>query len=109
MARVPVLRKGGQTPLVDPCLNVTVTNAFEVDHRRCDVAMPHPLLQRADVDPVLKVPCRVGMTELVQKPAGAVGASGAAVDLDSGVVEFMCHAAMAAVELRAVRNGFELF
>ncbi len=33
-----------KTTLVNSRLDVAISNAFEVDHRRGDVAVPHPLL-----------------------------------------------------------------
>lgn len=63
--RKQVLRESRETALVQPDLNVAVPDALQVDHGRGDVAVPHPLLKRADVDAILQVPCRVGMAEFV--------------------------------------------
>jgi hypothetical protein len=49
----PALSKRGQTPFVQPHLNIAVPHALEINHRRSDVVMSHPLLQCADVDAVL--------------------------------------------------------
>ena len=48
--------------------------------------MAHPFLQRADVDPVLQMPRRVGVTKFVQEPPAAVRSSGAAVRPQSEVL-----------------------
>lgn len=68
--------------------------------------MPHPLLQSANIYPVLQVPSRVCVTEFVKKPATAEGAVNAAIDFDGAVVELVRHSAMSAIELGSVRNGF---
>jgi hypothetical protein len=66
--------------LVQPHLDVTVSDALEIDHGRCDITVAHPLLERGDVDAVLQVPGRVGMAEFVKKPAAAKRAFGATID-----------------------------
>ena len=59
------LRERCEAALVDPCLDVPVSNALQIDHRGRDVAVSHPLLQCADVDPILKVSRRVGVTAML--------------------------------------------
>jgi hypothetical protein len=53
---VILVMQAKQASPVDARLNVAVADAFEVDHRRCDIAVPHPLLGGADIDVVLQVP-----------------------------------------------------
>ena len=53
-------RKCSQTALIDSCLYVAVAEPFEINHRRCDVVVSHPLLQPANVDAALKMPRGVG-------------------------------------------------
>ena len=93
MVRVTLARhdscKRRQTPLVNPRLNVAVSDAFQVDHRRRDVPMPHPLLECADIDAVLEIPGREGVPEFMEKPAGAVGPFGTAVDPDGSILQFV--------------------
>jgi hypothetical protein len=55
------LRESCETALVDPYLNIAIPDALQIDHRRCDIAMPHPLLERTDVDSVLQVAGGVGV------------------------------------------------
>ena len=71
--------------------------------------MPHPLLQRADVDAVLQMAGGIGVAEFVKEPSAAVRPLPAPVDPDGAVVELVRHRAVAAVELAAVRDGLELF
>ena len=103
------LRESGETALVQPGLNIAVPDTLQVDHGRSDIAVPHPLLKRADVDSILQVPGRVGMAEFVQKPTAAKGAICAAVDLDCPIFEFVRGDAMTAIQPAAPRHGFELF
>lgn len=67
--------------------------------------MPHPLLQRADIDAVLQVPGRIGVTELVKKPTGTEWTIGAAIDFHARVLKLVRDGAMAAIEFSAVRDG----
>ena len=76
-----LLRESREAALIDPRLHIAVPDALEIDHRRGDVAMSHPLLQGADVDSVLEVPRGVGVAEFVEKPTATVGSSSAAIDL----------------------------
>lgn len=71
--------------------------------------MSHPLLQCSNVDSVLKMPCRVGVAEFVQKPACAIGTVGTAIDFDRSVVELVLYDAMTAIEFSAVSDRFEFF
>src|SRR5271157_1163730 len=103
------LSKRCEAALIDPGLNIFVPYTLQVNHCRCDVPVSHPLLQRANVDSVLEVPGSVGVSKLMQKPAGAVGAFGAAIDSDGAVVELVRHLAMSAIELGAVGDGLEFF
>ena len=48
-----LLGKGCKAAAIDSGLNVAVADPLEVDHRRRDIPMAHPLLKRADVDSVL--------------------------------------------------------
>ena len=64
--------------------------------------MSHPLLQRANVDSVLQAPGSVGVSKLMQKPAAAVGAFGAAIDSNYAIVQLVRHLAMPTIELGAV-------
>lgn len=81
--------EGSQATLIDPGLNVFVSDALQVDHCRGDVPVPHPLLERADIDSVLEIPCRIGVPEFVQKPSRTVGAFGTTVDPHRSVFELM--------------------
>ncbi len=75
------LRKRGQAALVDSRLDIAVSNTFEIDHRRSNIAVPHPLLQCADVDSVLEMPGGVGVAKFVEEPSSTVRSSRAAIDL----------------------------
>jgi hypothetical protein len=55
------LGKCREAPFIDPSLNVAVAKTLEIDHRRSDIPVPHPLLQRSDIDSVLQVPGCVGV------------------------------------------------
>jgi hypothetical protein len=44
-----------QTSLVDPRLNVPVSDTLEIDHCGCNIAVSHPRLKCANVDAVLKM------------------------------------------------------
>src|SRR5271166_4445533 len=103
------LSKRCEAALIDPGLNIFVSHTLQVNHCRCDVPVSHPLLQRANVDSVLQVTGRVGVAELMQKPAGTVGAFIAAIDSDCAVVQLVRHFAMPAIELGAIGDGLELF
>ncbi len=48
------LRKSGETAFVQSYLNVAIPHALQIDHRRRDVAVSHPLLEYADIDAVLQ-------------------------------------------------------
>ena len=99
------LRESGEAALVDADLDVAVPHTFEINHSRGDVAMTHPLLQRADVDAVLQVARGVSVAELVKEPSSAERYFHAAVDPDSAVVQLVGHGAVTAVEFAAVRDG----
>src|SRR5216684_824005 len=71
--------------------------------------MAHPLLQRANVNSVLQVPCRISVSELMKEPTAAVGAIGTAINFDRAVLKLVFDNAMSAVEFGAVRNCLELF
>src|ERR1039458_9466659 len=100
------LRESGEAALVDADQDVAVPHTFEINHRRGDVAMAHPLLQRADIDTVLQVARGVSVAKLVKEPSSAERPLRAAVDPDSAVVQLMGHGAMTAVEFATLRNGF---
>ena len=76
-----VLRESRKAALVDPGLYVAVADAFEIDHRRCDIAVPHPLLQGADINPVLEMSRGIRVAEFVKEPAATVRSFGTAIDL----------------------------
>lgn len=101
--------KGGEAALVQPDLDVAVANALQVNHRRGDVPVAHPLLEGADVDAVLQVPCGVGVPELVKEPTAAIRAGGAVVDFGGAVLQAVGYGAMAAIELAAPDDGLQLF
>src|SRR5260370_894484 len=71
---INLLRKSRETAFVESRLDVAVAHGFQIDHGRCDIAVSHPLLQRADIDAVLQVARGVGMAEFVQEPPAAVRA-----------------------------------
>jgi len=81
------LRESGEAALVDPDLDVAVPHTLEIDHGRGDIAMTHPLLQRANIDAVLQVARGVGVAELMQEPSSAERYFHAAVDPDCAVVQ----------------------
>ena len=103
------LRECCEAPLVDSGLNVAVPNALEVDHRRCDVAVPHPLLQGPDVDAVLEVSRSVRVAEFVKEPTATVRSFGTAIDLYGPVFQSVAHSAMTAVQFSAKRDGLKFF
>jgi len=103
------LRESGEAALVDPDLGVAVPDALEIDHRRCDIAMTHPLLQRADIDAVLQVARGVGVSKLVKEPSSAERSLRAAVDPNSAVVQLVQHGAVTAVEFATLRNDLQFF
>src|SRR5207249_3728148 len=80
------LRESRKAALVDPDLNIAVPHALQIDHRRCDVPVAHPLLQRPDVDSVLQVARGVSVAEFVKEPSAAERPLPAAVDPDSAVL-----------------------
>src|ERR1035441_9508233 len=86
-----------EAPLVDPGLYIAIAEAFQINHRGRDVAVPHPLLQGADVDAVLEVARGIGVAEFVKEPAATVCSFSAAIDLYSPVFQFVAHHAMFAV------------
>ena len=59
-----ILGESRKTAPIEPRLDVAVAHALEIDHRRGDVAVAHPLLQRADIYTVLEVAGRVGSLNL---------------------------------------------
>ena len=71
--------------------------------------MAHPLLQRANVNSVLQVPCRISVSELMKEPTAAVGAIGTAINFDRAVLKLVFDNAMTAVELGTVGHGLEFF
>jgi hypothetical protein len=75
------LRECCEAPFVDPGLYVAVTDSFEVNHRRCDVTMSHPLLQGADVDPVLEMARGIRVAEFVEEPTTTEGSLSTAIDI----------------------------
>ena len=103
------LRECREAPLVDSGLNVAVPNALEVDHRRGDVAVSHPLLQGPDVDAVLEVPRGIRVAEFVQEPTATVGSFGTAIDLYGSVFQLVAHSAMTAVQFPAICDRLEFF
>src|ERR1700686_174791 len=104
-----LLCKGGETTLVDPCLHVAVADSFEIDHRRGDVAVPHPLLQRSYVDAVLQVSRRVRVPKLVKEPAATVRPFGTPIDFYGPVFQLVAHSAMTAVQLSAKHDRLKFF
>jgi hypothetical protein len=95
-----------QTSFVNPRLNVPVSNTLQVDHCRCDIAVSHPLLQRANVNSVLQVARRVCVAEFVKEPTSAVLSFGAAIDLDSPVLQFPSRDAATAIQFCPIRDPF---
>jgi hypothetical protein len=91
------LRECCQAPFVDPGLYVAVTDSFEVNHRRGDVAVSHPLLQGPDVDAVLEVPRGIRVAEFVEEPTSTVRSFGTAIDLYGPVFQLVAHSAMTAL------------
>src|ERR1019366_4789733 len=75
-----LLGKGGEAALVQADLDVAVPDPLQVNHRRGDVPVAHPMLQGADVDAVLQVSRGVGVQEFVQDPPPAKWAVGATID-----------------------------
>src|SRR5580698_4702942 len=49
------LCKRGEAAGIDAGLHVAVARALEIHHRRGEIPVAHPFLQRADVDPILSV------------------------------------------------------
>jgi len=45
-------------------LDVAVSHTFEINHRRCDVAVTHPLLKGSNVDSILEMTRCVGMAAI---------------------------------------------
>lgn len=64
--------KAGHLAFVQQFVNVFAPHIFEVNHRRLEIAVPEPLLQRADAQAVFQTRGGVGMPELVQVPLAAV-------------------------------------
>jgi hypothetical protein len=77
-----------QASLVDPRLNVPVSNPLQIDHGGCYIAMSHPLLQRPNVNPVLQVARRVCVAELVEKPSAAEGPLRTTVNGDRSILQY---------------------
>src|ERR1022692_4399071 len=96
------LRECRQAPLVDPGLYVAVAYAFEINHRRGDVAVSHPLLQGPDVDAVLEVPRGIRVAEFVEEPTATVGSFRTAIALYGSVLQLVAHSAMTAVQFSAI-------
>src|SRR5215471_6280907 len=71
--------------------------------------MPHPLLKGANIDAVLQMSRGVGVTKLVEKPTAAVGSFCTTVRLHASIFQLVRGYTMTAVQLGAIRNGFELF
>ena len=107
--RRPGLREGGEAALVQADLDVAVPDPLQVDHRRGDVPMSHPLLEGADVDAVLQVSRGVRVPELVQEPTAAKWAVGATIDPHRTILKLVRDSAMAAIELAAPDDGLQLF
>ena len=103
------LRESREAALVDPRLHIAVPNPFEINHRRGDIAMSHPLLQGADVDTVLEVARGVSVTEFVKEPAATVRSFGTAIYLYSPLFQFVAHGAMTAVQFSAKRDCLKFF
>src|ERR1019366_7643532 len=104
-----LLGKGREAALVQPDLDVAVPDALQVDHRRGDVAVAHPLLQGADVDAVLQMSRGIGVAEFVQEPTPAKWAVGATIDPDRTILKLVRDSAMAAIELAAPDDSLQLF
>src|ERR1019366_1644523 len=104
-----LLGKGRETALVQAHLDVAVPDALQVDHRRGDVAVAHPLLEGADVDPVLQVSCGIGVPELVQEPSAAKWAVGATIDSHRTILKLVRDSTVTAIELAAPDDGLQLF
>src|ERR1700730_17677448 len=100
--------KSREAALVDPDLNIAIPHTLEIDHRRCDVAVAHPLLQRADIDAVLQVAGGGGVAELVKELSSAERPLPAAVDADSAVFQLVSRGAMTALEFPPVCDSLEL-
>ena len=92
------LRKRSQTSFVNSCLNVSVSDALQVDHRGRDIAMSHPLLQGTNVDSVLQVPRRVCVAKLMKKPSAAEGPLSTAIDGDRSVLQFVSNDTVTTIE-----------
>ena len=71
--------------------------------------MSHPLLQGADVDPVLEVARGICVAEFVEKPTATVGSFGTAIDLYGPVFQLVAHSAMTAVQFSAIRDRLKFF
>ena len=78
-------REGCETPLVQSDLNIAVPDTLEINHRRGNVVVAHPLLQSADINAVLQMPRGIGVTEFMKKPPPAVRAVGTAVGFHAAV------------------------
>ena len=59
------LGKRCEATFVDPGLNVTIPQSLEVNHGGGDITVAHPLLERANVDSILEMPCGISMTEFM--------------------------------------------
>ena len=59
------LGKRCEATFVDPGLNVAIPESLEVNHGGGDITVAHPLLERADVDSILEMPCGIGVTEFM--------------------------------------------
>jgi hypothetical protein len=68
----------------------------------------HPLLQCADIDPVLEMPSRVCVAKFVKEPSPAVGSIGGTINLHPfAVFQLVSHHAVTAIEFRAKRYRLE--
>src|SRR5260370_5400808 len=101
------LGKRCEATFVDPGLNVAMPQSLEVNHGGGDITVAHPLLERANVDSILEMPCGIGVTEFMQKPARAVGPVGATIDFNGSVLKFVFHDAMPTIQFGAISDRLE--
>lgn len=103
------LSKCREAALVDSCLDIAISNAFEINHRRRNIAVSHPLLRRTDVDSVLEMSRSVRMAKFVEEPSSAVESVRTAIHLHRfSVFQFVSHHTVAAVEFGPKSYGLEL-
>src|SRR6266704_2092816 len=103
------LSKCGKAALVDSRLYVAISNALQINHGRGYIAMPHPLLQRADVDSVLKVARVICVAKFVQEPAATICSFGAAVDLYRSAFQLVRSDTVTTVKFSSKRHSFKFF